>query len=132
MDEPDEAAQRLAVVCANAEAIRARLCGGPTGDDAVLEEVLSAARGGGETDRALDVLHAVLQALGDAQGLHAYSKNGRTADRGVYAAGVDRDGLGEPVFLCPSQRCARYWWPQGPVPAPRCAISGDALRRERL
>jgi hypothetical protein len=128
----DETTRRLAIVCANVEKIRRRLRDGPTGDDAVLEGLLTAARGDGGTTRAVDVLHAVLQSLGDAQGLYAFSEHGRTADRGVRAVGVDRDASAEPVYLCPGRRCARYWWPQGPVPIPRCAISGDPLCRDEL
>lgn len=125
----------LAIVCANVEDIRRRLRGYPAGDDTVLEEVLTAALGEGEMAGPVGELHAVLQALGDAQGLYAYSDNGRTADRGVHSvhpAGVDHECPAEPVYLCPAGRCARFWWPQGPVPVPHCAISGDTLRRDRL
>lgn len=128
----DETAQRLAAVCSGVEDIRRRLRGHPAGDDTVLEEVLTAARSGGEMAGPVDALHLVLQALGDVQGLYAYSNSGRTADRGVHPAGVDHECPAEPVYLCPAGRCARFWWPQGPVPVPRCAISGDALRRDRL
>ncbi|MFD7003806.1 hypothetical protein ACFWA5_48135 [Streptomyces mirabilis] len=130
MAEPDETARSmLAIVCVNAEDIRRRLCNGPTGNAALLEEVLTAARGGRETSGPVDVLHAVLQALGDARGLYAYR---RTAGRGVHPPGADRECPDEPVYLCPAARCARFWWPEGPVLVPRCAISGDALRRDRL
>lgn len=133
MAEPDEEAQRLAIVCANVEKIRKRLRESRAGSDAVLEELLSAARGGGDVEGAVNVLHAVLQALGDAQGLYAYSENRRPTGRsGVHAAGVHHNHLSEPVFLCPAHRCSRYWWPQGPAPVPRCEISGDALRRDWL
>ncbi|MFD4604364.1 hypothetical protein ACFWPQ_40905 [Streptomyces sp. NPDC058464] len=128
----DETAQRLALVCSNVEAIRGRLRNAPAGDDTLLEEVLTAARGGGEIAGPVDVLHAVLQALGDAQGLYAYSPQRRPPDRGVHPAGTDRKRPAEPVYVCPDTRCARFWWPDGPAPVPRCAISGDALRRNRL
>lgn len=35
------------------------------------------------------------------------------------------------VLLCPTDRCSRYGWPDGPE-AHACAISGRPLRRERL
>ncbi|MDX3113314.1 hypothetical protein [Streptomyces scabiei] len=133
MTESGEAAQRLAIVCERADDIRRRLRDSPARDDAVLEELLTAAREGGETAGPVDVLHGVLRALGDYQGLYTYSGDGmRAGDRGVHLAGADREHASEPVYLCPAARCTRSWWPQGPVPVPRCAISGDALRRDRL
>lgn len=132
MAELDEAARRLAIVCAKVDDIRSRLCSVPIGNDTALEELLTAARGGGEIAAPMDVLHAVLQALGDTQGIYGYSDNGYTSDRGVHPAGVDRQRPAEPVYLCPAGRCTRYWWPQGPVPVPHCVISGDPLRRDRL
>ncbi|MFF7174776.1 hypothetical protein [Streptomyces pseudovenezuelae] len=127
-----ETAQRLAAVCSSVEKIRGRLLNSPAGNDDILEEVLIAARSDGEIAGPVDVLHAVLQALGDAQGLYSYSDNGRTVDRGVHPAGIDRERPAEAVYLCPAARCARFWWPQGPVPVARCAISGEALRWDRL
>ncbi len=132
MADCDETAQRLTFVCSGVEDIRRRLCNHPAGDDTVLEDVLTAVRDGGEMAGPVDTLHRVLQALGDAQGLYAYSDNGHTADRGVHPAGADRERPAEPVYLCPAGRCARFWWPQGPAPVPRCEINGDALRRDRL
>ncbi len=129
MPDADETAQRLAAVCSSVEEIRKRLHNSPAGNDGILEEVLIAARRDGEIAGPVDVLHAVLQGLGDARGLHAYI---RTADRGVHPAGADRESTSEPVYLCPAAQCARFWWSQGPVPVPRCAISGGALRRDRL
>ncbi|OEJ21653.1 hypothetical protein AS594_39750 [Streptomyces agglomeratus] len=131
MAESNETAQRLAIVCAKAENIRQRLCS-LAGSDTLLEELLAAARSGGEIAEPVDVLHAVLQGFGDAQGLYAYSDSGRTGDRSVRAGGTNRECSPELVYLCPAARCTRSWWPQGPVPVPRCAISGDTLRRDRL
>ncbi|MFK0046407.1 hypothetical protein ACIQU4_20345 [Streptomyces sp. NPDC090741] len=131
MAEAEETARELGIVCANADAIRGRLRRGPAGDDAALEDLLTAARGGLETGYAFEVLHAVLQTLGDPQGLHAYSETGGSAGRGVHAAGIARDRSGEPVYLCPAHRCTRYGWPDRAT-APLCAISGDRLRLDRL
>ncbi|MFI6004870.1 hypothetical protein ACIA98_31440 [Streptomyces sp. NPDC051366] len=131
MTEADETARRLGIVCANADRIRGRLRRGPTGNDAVLQEVLTAVQDGRETARPVDDLHAVLQSLGDNQGLYAYGGTGSTAERRVHAAGVHRDRSGESVYLCPADRCTRYGWP-GHGPAPVCAVSGDPLRLDRL
>ncbi|MFE2552101.1 hypothetical protein ACFXGI_26615 [Streptomyces sp. NPDC059355] len=132
MAQADETARYLGIVCANADAIRARLLSrGRTGCDAVLEDVLAAARGGRETDRAVGTLHAVLQTLGDHRGLHAYDGTGGPADRGVHAAGVARERSGEPVYLCPARLCTRHGWPDH-GPAPACAVSGGGLRLDRL
>ncbi|GAX57487.1 hypothetical protein SO3561_09057 [Streptomyces olivochromogenes] len=122
----------MAIVCANVEHIRRRLCDSPAGDDTVLQELLNTARGGGEVAGPVNVLHSVLQALGDLQGLSTYTIRRRTGDRDVHPAGTDRERPSEPVYLCPATRCARSWWPQGPVPVPHCAISGEALRRDQL
>lgn len=130
MTQHDEAAHRLAIVCANAEGISARLRNSRAGSDTIVQDLLTAARRGDDVSDAVDVLHAVLQALGDVQGLYAYGDNGRTADRGVRAVGIDRECSPEPIYLCPTARCTRYWWPQGPAPVPHCAVSDATLRRE--
>ena len=140
--ETDEMAQRtadgLAIVCTNVEEIRSDLRNGAAGDDAVLEGVLAAVRANAQVDEPLEALHTALQADGDAQGLYGYASNG-TAVRSLRPAGISGDlpgggGTygGEVTYLCPSNLCARYWWPQGPTPVPHCAISGTALRRDRL
>ncbi|MFB7051874.1 hypothetical protein ACFCXT_01830 [Streptomyces vinaceus] len=138
MAEAEEKARDLGIVCANADAIRSRLTGrGPAGADAVLEDVLTAARGGRETGDAVETLHAVLQALGDPRGLHAYADSvapdgsGSPTGRGVHAVGVGGDSPGERVYLCPARRCTRHGWPDH-APAPLCAVSGGRLRLDRL
>ncbi|MER6346480.1 hypothetical protein ACWC10_37145 [Streptomyces sp. NPDC001595] len=124
-------------MCAHAEDIRRRLRAGPPGSDSLLDDVLNASRGGdgdgGSVARAVNVLHSVLQALGDSQGLYSYVDHERSADRDFRAAGVDPyAGAGETVYLCPALRCTRRWWPQGAMPVPTCTISADVLRRDRL
>ncbi|TDU80119.1 hypothetical protein [Streptomyces sp. KS 21] len=131
MTEADETARQLGIVCANADRIRGRLRRGPTGDDAVLEAVLTAVRDGRETVRPVDDLHAVLQSLGDSQGLYAYGGTGGTAEHRTHPAGVHRERSGESVYLCPARRCTRYGWP-GHGSSPVCAISGETLRLDRL
>jgi hypothetical protein len=96
-----------------------------------VEQVLTAIRGGGDISGPLAVLHAVLQADGDPQGLDGYTGT-RGSIRGVQPVGIDRDCTAERVYLCPAGLCARYWWPQGPTAVPRCAVSGTALRQDRL
>ncbi|WP_159064226.1 hypothetical protein [Streptomyces canus] len=133
MPEQDSTAQKVAIVCANMIDIRRCLSSGPTGD-AVLDDLVATARSGGDVTAAVNTLHEVLQAVtSDVKGLHAYGDNGRT-DRGPHGGPVSAPGLrpGEPVFLCPANRCTRHWWPQGPVPVPRCAISGQVLRQDWL
>ncbi|MEU3091618.1 hypothetical protein ACWCQ0_31495 [Streptomyces massasporeus] len=128
MTELDVAAQRLAAACADVEDIRRRLRESPAGSDALLEEVLTAARNGGEISGPCDVLHGVLQALG-TRGLTGSTRSGCPD---VHPAGVTRDSSTEPVYLCPIARCQRYWLPEGPAPVPRCAVTDGALRRGRL
>ena len=132
MARAEETARRLAIVCAWEQRIGGRLRSSPLGSDVLVQEVLEAAREGGEVADRVDVLHGVLQALGDQQGLYAYGDHRYTSDRGVHAVGVDRGRPAEPVYFCPTARCTRLWWPQGPVPVPRCTVSGDALCRGRL
>lgn len=134
-DEPEAAAQgtseRLAAVCAHLEEIRSDLLSGPGGDDAPVEQALAAARGAGDISGPLAALHAILQASGDPQGLDGYTGTGGSS-RSVRPVGIGSDRLAERVYLCPESRCTRYWWPQGPAAVPRCAVSGTALRLDRL
>ncbi|MEO3749415.1 hypothetical protein [Streptomyces sp. B6B3] len=129
--EHQEAAERLAVVCAYLGEIRRDLLQGPGGDEVPMEQVLTAAQSGGNLAGPLAVLHAVLQAGGDPLGLDGYSDNGQGL-RSLRPVGISDDRPGERVYLCPTSRCARYWWPQATVDVPHCAISGTALRRDRL
>ncbi|MFI9150525.1 hypothetical protein [Streptomyces sp. NPDC053367] len=132
---PDDAAERaaegLAVVCAYVEEIRADLRGGSRDGDAPLERVLTAARTGEDITGPLDALHRALQSHGDPLGLHGY-EGGTTTVRSVQAIGISANVPGETVYLCPDGRCVRYWWRTGDAPVPRCAITGDGLRRDRL
>ncbi|WP_331769521.1 hypothetical protein OG948_37825 (plasmid) [Embleya sp. NBC_00888] len=133
MTDTEAIALALAIVCSRAEEIRTRLRNSPVGGDAALEELLTAARGGGRTADRLDVLHAILQALGDARGLYAYGDDGRVENRDVHAAGLGRvESATDLVYLCPDSRCTRSWWPQGSAPVPHCVVSGSTLRRDRL
>ncbi|MCX4694789.1 hypothetical protein [Streptomyces sp. NBC_01408] len=131
LGEAQRTKERLGIVCAKAEEIRDDLRNGALGNDDLLEEVLTAARERRDITDRLDQLHAVLQAEGDAQGLHGYDDRGLT-DRRVHAAGVHRARPAETVYICPTNRCARFWWPQGPSPVPRCVVSSDPLLRARL
>ncbi|MFE7161713.1 hypothetical protein [Streptomyces sp. NPDC057636] len=123
-------AERLAAVCAHLEEIREDLRSGPGGDEGPAEDVLSVARDGGDVVAALTVLHAILQAGGDPQGLDGYTDHAG-ATRGLRPAGIS-SARAELVYLCPAGRCARYWWPQAAAPVPHCTIIGSTLRRERL
>ncbi|QXE38142.1 hypothetical protein KQY30_31850 [Streptomyces sp. GMY02] len=125
-----DGAERLAAVCAHLEEIRADLRDGPGGEHGPVERVLAAAHGGGDVVAPLAVLHAVLQAGGDPQGLDGYTDHAG-AIRGLRPAGISTTRA-EQVYLCPAGRCARYWWPKAAAPVPHCAISNSTLRRERL
>ncbi|MFB7477088.1 hypothetical protein [Kitasatospora sp. NPDC056184] len=131
MADTQETARRLAIVCAREQEIGGRLRAGPLGSDDLLRELIQAARAGEDVADRVDTLHSVLEAIGVVRGLYAFDEHGSAGDRGVHAVGVDRGLPAEPVHLCPNARCARFWWPQGPAPVPRCTVSGDALRRER-
>ncbi|QHY98252.1 hypothetical protein SSPS47_24355 [Streptomyces sp. S4.7] len=135
MADGDEAAapggaERLAAVCGHLEEIRADLRSGPGGDEDPVEQVLAAVQDGGDLAGTLAVLHAVLQADGDPQGLDGYTDHAGGI-RGLQPAGISTTRA-EPIYVCPAGRCARYWWPQPVVPVPKCAISSTPLRRERL
>ncbi|NGO48155.1 hypothetical protein [Streptomyces ureilyticus] len=123
-------AARLAVVCAYLEEIRTDLREGPGEDEGPVEHLLVTVREGGDLTGPLAALHAILQVGGDPQGLDGYTDHAGTI-RGVRPAGIS-DRPTEQVYLCPIRKCGRYWWPQSTAEVPRCAISGTALRRERL
>ncbi|MFD4610019.1 hypothetical protein ACFWOT_18340 [Streptomyces sp. NPDC058440] len=132
--EPDEdivwnTGRQMAAVCEHLERIRADLQAGPIGDDAPVERVLAAARTKADLVGPLGELDALLQLSGDSQGLSAYSGLGGSRD--VRAAGVSRR-LTEPVYLCPAERCIRHSWPKAAEAVPNCAITGTALRRDRV
>ncbi|MFF3137677.1 hypothetical protein [Streptomyces mirabilis] len=130
VDEQGEAANRLAVACAYLDEIRRDLRQ-ELGEDQALEQVLAAARDGGDLAGPLTALHAVLQAAnGDPLGLDGYAGTG-SGTRGLQPVGIS-DRPGERVYLCPAGRCARYWWPQATTSVPHCHISDADLRRERL
>ncbi|MFH8659175.1 hypothetical protein [Streptomyces afghaniensis] len=131
-DAAERTAEGIAAVCAHVEEIRADLRDGSHGDAGPLERVLAAARAGEDIADLLDALHIALQADGDALGLNGYADGGGAGTRGIRAAGISAADPGETVYLCPGGRCVRYWWPSGDTPVPRCAISGDVLRRDWL
>ncbi|MFJ8162345.1 hypothetical protein ACIRBY_15630 [Streptomyces sp. NPDC096136] len=126
-DDADGAAERtraaLAYVCTHVEEIREDLL--DTGDAVPLDRVTAALHTDGDVSGPLDVLHARLQADGDAAGVYGSS-------RSVRLAGTSAAGAGHTVYLCPTARCSRWWWPQDTAPLPRCGIVGQSLRRTRL
>jgi hypothetical protein len=135
-DEARRRAEQVAIVCAHIDDIQEDLCDIRDGDDGPLEAVLAATRNGRDIAASLKELHTALQAGGDALGLHGYSEGG-SGNRGPQPLGVNGDlasaGQGHEItYVCPADRCTRYWWPQGAEPVPRCAINGTSLRRERL
>ncbi|QKV90797.1 hypothetical protein HUT19_02785 [Streptomyces sp. NA02950] len=136
----------MAYVCQNLEQLRSQLLEGQLGDDGPLDRLLAAVRSGGEVDGALEHLHLLLQADGDARGVHALDgaedgarglgDGGLPGGPGLHqVTGLTRGAAPGPadiVYLCPAHRCARSWVPHPTVPLPRCAITGQPLRRDRL
>lgn len=134
-DVAERVATQLGVVCAHLDEIRRDLLDGVAGSASPLEEALAAVRSGDDVAGPLDVLHAMLQADGDPQGLNGYGQ-GDAATRSLRPVGIAAGAPGETVYVCPlmgqSDRCARYWWPQGAAPVPTCSISGSPLHRDRI
>ncbi|WP_392675827.1 hypothetical protein [Streptomyces sp. LN785] len=137
-DDSQEAAERraaaLAYICAHLEQVRDDLRTGAGGDEGPLDQLLAAIGNGENLTDPLDLLHARLQADGDAAGIYGHTGN-VAVTRNLRPAGVDRAGLtgaAETVYLCSAARCARFEWPQPATPIPQCRISGETLRRERL
>ncbi|RNL82434.1 hypothetical protein EFW17_19180 [Halostreptopolyspora alba] len=126
----------MATVCAYAERIRADLVAGSVGSDAPLRRLIDAAHAGTDTAEPLEALHAVLQTE-DALGVDGYAadpgvRGMRWQAQGAHAPGLRPDPGDESVFLCPDDRCARYWLPEPGASVPTCAISGTRMRRDRL
>ncbi|MFF2431640.1 hypothetical protein [Streptomyces mirabilis] len=86
--------------------------------------MLAALAAGDAPTVPLAELHEALLVAGDAAGVH-----GRA--RGLDPIGLDPGTPDEYVLLCPTRHCSRHAWPDSPE-APRCRISGQPLRRERL
>lgn len=116
---------QLAYVCAELERIHTDLETHSTTGVEPLERLIAALSAGTDPTAPLDALHEALLAAGDAAGI-----NGR-ADRGLNPIGIGPALPAEWVLLCPSGQCSRHCWPEGPD-APRCRISDQPLRRERL
>ncbi|WP_330334596.1 hypothetical protein OHS33_35770 [Streptomyces sp. NBC_00536] len=123
-DRGIRAREEVAHVCAQVDYIRTTLETYGAQGAAPLEHLLSALREGQDPAASLDSLHEALLALGDASGI-------RGRDRGVNPRGVGPARAAERVLLCPTGQCARHAWPEGPE-TPRCRISGQPLRSERL
>ncbi|MFJ7955772.1 hypothetical protein ACIQ62_05700 [Streptomyces sp. NPDC096319] len=99
------------------------------GDADPLDRAIDALRTGADPVAALDELDAALQASGDPHGLYG-------ALRGVHdpstATGIEPSAAGESVYLCPTDRCSRFWLPDDVSPTERCALSEAPLRRRKL
>ncbi|MFD5315896.1 hypothetical protein [Streptomyces sp. NPDC127098] len=130
-DGPGRTKDLLAAVCAHADEIRAALLARPGHGAGPLDDVLAAMDAGAGLAGPLDVLHAVLQASGDALGLLAYSDHDATT-RGLQPTGISETELAETVYLCPTDRCTRYWFPIGSAPVPGCRFDGAPLRADHL
>ncbi|CAL9647202.1 hypothetical protein [Streptomyces albus] len=133
---PRRVAKRLGIACAHADEIRRDLRGSPAGDETLLDAVLEAVRAGRRVEEPLEALQAALRAAGDARGLAGYTDD-EDGLRSLRPPGISEGFAGdeaatEVLYGCPGNGCARYWWPDGPAPVPRCEVSNVALRRNRL
>jgi hypothetical protein len=123
----DSTADAIAYVCNNLVDIRA--CLESVSDPAVLDRLLEAVRSGEDAAGPMDDLNAVLQAAGDELGVYGYTRGAGTE--------MSLPGIGPPrpvevVYLCPANRCSRYWWPDSSAAVPVCALEGQPLCAERL
>ncbi|GAB2901205.1 hypothetical protein GCM10022245_40660 [Streptomyces mayteni] len=118
-------------MCAHADEIRTDLLSSPGHSAAPLDDALAAMAAGGDPSGPLEVLHAVLQASGDALGLLGYTDHDATT-RGIHPTGISESELVETVYLCPAGRCTRYWFPTATAPVPHCRLDGAPLRGDRL
>lgn len=132
--EDPQGPELLAIVCEKAEEIRSRLRA-QSGDDSLLEAALTAVRSGTGSAETIRLLHGYLISCGDIRGLYAFVRRGTYAHqsnpRGMLPVGVSRSGHGERIYLCPVERCARYWFRDRDSPVPCCGLSGEVLRRKR-
>lgn len=133
---PNPDVDRIAYVCEHHAVLRELL--ERTGDASRLDQILMALRDDEAacTSELLDELHDALQEVGDAVGIPGSRRSlihptGLPSERGIPAVHHN-----EIVFLCPGDRCSRYWWPpEDPdsdtdETAPNCAVSGSRLRWE--
>ncbi|MEV5410336.1 hypothetical protein AB0K60_16045 [Thermopolyspora sp. NPDC052614] len=127
-DDTRRTRDALAYACDHLEELREDLGDDPAGS-ALLDRLLSRIRGNGTIADVLDEIHAALQAAGDALGLYGRVP-GHQGDRGIDLAGLGSGPL-EIVYLCPIGRCSGHQTQAAGSP-PRCGISGEELRRERL
>ncbi|MFE0645421.1 hypothetical protein ACFW2Y_28010 [Streptomyces sp. NPDC058877] len=117
-----------AAVCENGESYRAALLS-RLGDAGALDRAAEALRTGVDPITALDELDAALQASGDPRGLYGAL---RGAPDPSAAAGITSTAPGESVYLCPTERCPRFWLPEGTGTVARCSLSEAPLRRRKL
>ncbi|WP_329114840.1 hypothetical protein [Streptomyces sp. NBC_01465] len=116
--------EEVALICDQLDNIRTTLETYGAQGSAALDRVLAALRHGEDPAGPLELLHEALLAAGDAAGLHGHA-------RGIGVSGFDTLLPDKWVTLCPTSRCARHSWPDGPD-TPHCRISDRPLRRERL
>jgi hypothetical protein len=83
-----------------------------------------ALRNGQDVAEPLDSLHDEVIRSGDPHGVYGNA-------RALRAIGVDDSSPFEILYLCPTEQCARYRWPEG-LRRPRCAITGAKMRRAKL
>ncbi|MGW4412772.1 hypothetical protein ACWEJ6_52935 [Nonomuraea sp. NPDC004702] len=111
-------ADAVAYVCAHLEELRDE-------HPRLLRRVLAALKHGRDPVGPLRALHEAMLAAGDHLGLYG--------TRSLWPVGIDVSRSGEEVYLCPGRHgCSHYRWPDPVGDTPRCAISGDPMRLDRL
>lgn len=129
----DEISDALAWVCARIEDIRRDLRygadSGQTGDPEPLKRVLDSFRAGSDLADPLQGLHHALLRVGDPLGVWGHV---RPHSRSVTLAGADNGTPYEPVYRCPTGRCAGRT-PDNTTEFPLvCAMTGRELLQETL
>lgn len=117
-----------AAVCEHGESYRPVLLY-RLGDAGPLDRAIEALRTGADPVAALDELDAALQASGDPRGLYGALRGSRDPST---ATGIASAVPGESVYLCPTERCSRFWLTEGPAPVAQCSLSEAPLRRRKL
>ena len=119
----------LAYVCAHLHELRPQVRKEAIPLDPI-ETLILALRADEDIQGPLDRLHAILQREGDALGVYGHTGAG-AGTRGLRPLGVNADPV-ETVYVCPAQRCSRYWWPQAGALPPHCRLLDERLRRKVL
>ncbi|MGW5381070.1 hypothetical protein [Nocardia sp. NPDC003963] len=122
--DPARAAAASAYLCEHLAEIRDTLDDAGTDTSTPLQRLLVALQAGRSEDigPALNAVHTALRVAGDAPGIFGHT-------RGPAAVGVQSFEI---VYRCPLRVCNGRGDTGAALDPPRCAVSGEPLRRERL